>query len=392
MIAQLLKPEVQKFIKDHQTDDPFSLSLKSKATENFPLKEAIEQIHSLQKAKPKIPSWSAKEGIIWPPPISVEQCSSELTAAFKAKLIQGKSLVDLTGGMGMDTSCFARNFEEVHYVESNPGLVELARHNFKALGISNISCHCETSEDFIKKRKAKIDALFIDPSRRVKDKKVFRIEDCTPNLYEIIPKCLAITDQLLVKLSPLVDLSLLIKDFSPSKIWVISIKNEVKEVLCLVQNEKPTTQILAVNINNLDNMGVFEFNQHEEANAESSFSLPLTYIYEPSPVVLKSGAFKLVGQRFGLYKLQTNTHLYTSDEHIIDFPGRTFLLKNQSKLDKKEIARLVPDKKINVLTRNHPLSPEQLKKKLSLKDGGEHYLIGITLMNNKKALLYCERI
>jgi hypothetical protein len=392
MRKQLLKPEVQKFIKDHQFDDPFSLSLKIKSKADFPVKEAIEQIHALQKAKLKIPSWIEIDGIIWPAPLSVEQSSSELCARFKTELIHGKSMIDLTGGMGIDTSFFTDCFAEVIYVESNPELAELARHNFKALGLHNISIHCESSEEFLGKRTKQIDAIFIDPSRRVKDKKVFKIEDCTPNLYELTPKCLELSNQLLVKLSPLVDLSLLIKDFYPAKIWVVSIKNEVKEVLCLIQNKKAATQIVAVDLNAKRKNEFFEFEMEEEANAESVFSLPLKYIYEPSSAVMKTGAFKLIGHRFGLQKLHINTHLYTSDEMIENFPGRKFLLKKQIKQDKKAFARLVPDKKINVMTRNYPLSPDQLKKKLSLKDGGENYLIGATLFNGKKAILYCERV
>ncbi len=392
MIAQLLKPEVQKYIKDHQTDDPFMLSLKSKAPKGFPLKEAIEQIHSLQKAKLKIPSWAETENIIWPPPISVEQSSSEISAKFKAQLIDGKSVVDLTGGMGIDTSCFAEKFYEIQYVESNPDLAELAKHNFRVLGLDNISITHGSAEEYLENCTQRFDAMFLDPSRRLKNKKVFKIEDCAPNLYEVVPKCIELCNQLLIKLSPLVDLSLLIRGFSPAKIWVVSVKNEVKEVLCLVQNDKSPTIISAVDLQSHGKNVVFEFNQEEEAQTESIFSLPLLYIYEPSSALMKAGAFKLIGHRFGLKKLHINAHLYTSDEQITDFPGRTFLLKKQIKMDKKEIARLVPDNKINVLTRNYPLSPDQLKKKLSLKDGGDNYLIGTTLMNDQKAVLFCERL
>lgn len=392
MIAKLLKAEVQKFIKDHQIDDPFMLSLKSKAHKDFPLKEAIEQIHSLQKAKFKIPSWVDIEGIIWPPPISVEQSSSELTAKFKAGLIHGKSLVDLSGGMGVDTSCIAKKFDEVHYVESNQDLAELAKHNFRVIGLNNISITQGSAEEYLENCTQRFDAMYLDPSRRLNNKKVFKIEDCAPNLYEIVPLCLKLSNQLLIKLSPLVDLSLLIRDFSPVKIWVVSVKNEVKEVLCLIQDEKSPTIISAVDLQSHSNNKDFEFNQEEEAQTESIFSLPLRYIYEPSSAILKAGAFKLIGHRFGLKKLHINAHLYTSDEQIKDFPGRTFLLKKQIKMDKKEIARLIPYRKINVMTRNYPLSPDQLKKKLSLKDGGEYYLIGTTLMNDKKAVLFCERI
>ncbi|MCK5704697.1 MAG: RsmD family RNA methyltransferase, partial [Cyclobacteriaceae bacterium] len=213
MIDHLLKPEVQEFIKDHQTDDPFALSLKSKSRKDFPLKEAIEQIHSLQKAKLKIPGWVAVENIIWPQPVSIEQSSSEITALFKSELIYGKSIVDLTGGMGADTGYFAERFAETHYVESNPDLAAIARHNFDVLKKNNITVYNDDAEKFLNKCTIHFDAIFLDPSRRIQNKKVFKIEDCAPNLYEIVPKCLKLTNQLLIKLSPLVDLSLLIKDF-----------------------------------------------------------------------------------------------------------------------------------------------------------------------------------
>jgi hypothetical protein len=402
MIDQLLKPEVQEFIKDHQFDDPFALSLKSKSRNDFPLKEAIEQIHSLQKAKLKIPGWVAIENIIWPPPVSIEQSSSEITARFKSELIYGKSMVDLTGGMGVDTGFFAERFAETHYVESKPDLAAIAQHNFDVLKKNNISVNNDDAEDFLKKSTNHFDAIFLDPSRRIKNRKVFKIEDCAPNLYETVPKCLKLTNQLLIKLSPLVDLTLLIKDFAPVKIWVVSVKNEVKEVLCLIKNEKRKTLIFAVDLQfhvRNDKRAVkhvktilFGFNQEEEATAQNTFSLPLKYIYEPSSAILKTGAFKLIGHRFGLKKLHVNTHLYTSDELVKDFPGRIFLLREQLKQNKKEVSRITPDNKINILTRNYPLSPVLLKNKLGLKDGGENCLIGTTLMDGKKALLFCERI
>ena len=217
MIDQLLKPEVQNFIKDHQFDDPFTLSLKIKSREDFPLKETIEQIHSLQKAKHKIPGWVAVNNIVWPPPLSVEQSSSEITAIFKSELIYGKTMVDLTGGMGVDTGFFANRFVETHYVDSNTHLSVIAKHNFDVLKKNNIIVYNDNAEDFLNKSNSHFDAIFLDPSRRIKTKKVFKIEDCAPNLYEIVPKCLKLTNQLLIKLSPLVDLSLLIKHFADSR-------------------------------------------------------------------------------------------------------------------------------------------------------------------------------
>ena len=392
MIKKLLQPEVQKFIKDHQNDDPFLLSLNSKVETDFPIKEAILQIESFQKARGKLNSYISNDNIIWPPPISIEQASSDITAKYKSSLVHGRSIVDLTGGSGIDTSFFAKKFDEVHYVEPNAHLCELTRYNFKILGKNIIQVHHQSAEVFIKSNQQRFDAIFIDPSRRDDDKRVFKIEDCSPNLYNIIPHCLKVSDQILVKLSPLVDITFLINDFQPTSIWVVAVKYEVKEVLCLIQNDKKPTTIHAVELNEKSkNITEFAFQYHEESEATIEFSLPLKFLYEPSAAVLKSGAFKLIGQHYKLKKLHQHTHLYTSDELILKFPGKTLEIVAMLRQNKKEISRVVHGKKINVITRNFPLSASQLKKKYGLKDGGEEFLIGTTLMDEKKVLLQCRR-
>lgn len=392
MNRKLLSSEVQKYIKDHQHDDPFLLSLKAKKSSDFPLADAIEQIQSRQKAKSKLPSWLSIEGILWPPPISIEQSSSEATGKYKAGLIHGKSIADLTGGMGVDTFYFAEQFEKVSYVEPNEKLSQLAAHNFNVLGKKNIEINTQSAEEFLDEKKGHVDAIFLDPSRRSEEKKVFKIEDCTPNLYEIVPQALEICDKVLAKLSPLVDLSLLIRDFNHTVIWVVAVKGEVKEVLGLIQKEQKVTKIRAIDLQSNGETAVFEFDWDKEAQAESEFSLPLKYIYEPNAAVLKTGAFKLVGEKYKLKKLHQHTHLYTSDEFFKDFPGKVLEYRCQIKQNKKELLNAVPGKKINVITRNFPLSATQLKKKYGLKDGGEQFLIGATLMDGKKVLLLCNRL
>ncbi|NJN24494.1 MAG: hypothetical protein HC819_00085 [Cyclobacteriaceae bacterium] len=396
MIAQLLKEEVQQYIKDHQHDDPFLLSLQAKKNiaeeADFPWKEAIAQIHSLQKAKDKIPYWVETKGIIWPAPLSVEQSSSEIAARHKAGIIDAQSMIDLTGGMGVDTVFFAEKVSKIHYVELRAELADIAKHNFELLGKTNIRVHNLSAEDFLENFNARVDCIYIDPSRRDQSRKVFKIADCVPNLYEILPKCAKISPQVLVKLSPMVDLSLIIRDFNPAKIWVVSIKNEVKEVLCLLEARAGQTQISVVDLAGKAPSLQFDFDPVEENLTQSEFSLPQQYIYEPAAGILKAGAFKLVGKRFGLKKLHVSSHLYTSDQLVPNFPGKVFLLEAQIREDKKEIARYLPEKQANILTRNYPHSPDQLKKKLELKDGGKNYLIGTVLKDGKKILLLCVRV
>jgi hypothetical protein len=392
MNPKLLSEEVQQFIKDHQHDDPFLLSLKSKMPESFPLREAIEQIHARQKAMAKLPSWISAENIYWPAPLSVEQASSELTASFKATLIHGKSKADLTGGMGVDTFHFAQQFEWVHFVEHNAELASITSHNLQTLGQTNISFHQTSAEEFLQSNRHTLDAVFMDPSRRQGSRKVFMLEDCIPNPLALVPECLRMAEQVLLKLSPMVDIASLIRHFEPSSIWVLAVKNEVKEVLCLVERVKKVSKIHAVDLAGDGIKSVFSFKPEDEADAGVELSMPMQYLYESSSTMLKAGAFKLAGRRFGLGKLHSNSHLYTSAALVNNFPGRVFALKGLINPDKKFLKSIVPDSKINVVTRNYPLTPEQLKKKLGLTDGGDHYLIGTTLMDGKKALLFCERI
>ncbi len=190
----------------------------------------------------------------------------------------------------------------------------------------------------------------------------------------------------------MVDIASLIRHFEPSSICVVAVKNDVKEVLCLVERIKKAPKIHAVDLAGDGIKSVFSLKPEDEADASVELSMPMQYLYEPSSAMLKVGAFKLAGLRFGLGKLHSNSHLYTSDALINNFPGRIYSIKGLINPDKKFLKSIVPDGKINVVTRNYPLTPEQLKKKLSLTDGGDHFLIGTTLMDEKKALLYCERV
>jgi predicted O-methyltransferase YrrM len=391
MIEKLLSSEVQKFIKDHQNDDPFLLSLKFDKEAGFPIKKAIEQIQSGQKAKSKLPTWYAKKDIIWPAPVSVEQSSSELTAKFKASLVSGRTIADFTGGMGVDTCYFADQFEKVVYIEPNPDLSDLAKHNFSILGREVLIIR-STAEEFVRENKQVFDAIYLDPSRRVKTQKVFKIEDCAPNLYQIVPECVKIADQVLIKLSPLVDLSLLVRDFGPNNIWVVAVKGEVKEVLCLIGRDQKTVKIHAVDLFDHDRSVTFDFNAEEESQTQSQFSFPLQYLYEPNAAILKAGAFKLIGKNYQLYKLHQHSHLYTSDVLVKEFPGKILKIRKSIGLNKKDIHKSLPSKIINVITRNFSLDAGQLKKKVGLKDGGDQFLVGTTIMDSRKVLLICDRL
>jgi len=397
MIEKLLQKNVREFIKEHAHDDEQALLLKHKSVFDVPASLVAWQISGRRKAKFKIPLYYNTEDILYPAGFSVEQCSSEETAIFKARILEANlesrtTLVDLTGGFGIDTFYLSKTFKHVTCVERNAELLEYTQHNHHLLGAENIG-HVNTSaEDFLTSLSQKVDCFFIDPARRTaSDKKVFRFADCEPNVVGLLPKIFPHSDYVMIKAAPLLDLLEGIRELKHVKhVWVVAVKNEVKELLFLCEknlSNEPT--ISAANLES--NHEPFEFKSSDEKQTQSHFSNPLQYLYEPNASILKAGAFKLIGKRFNLTKLSVNTHLYTSNDLVNNFPGRIFKVGALMKSDSKEIAAKFPDQKANVITRNYPLTPVELKKKLNLQDGGDKYLIGCS-GEKQKFLIAAERL
>lgn len=253
MIEALLKPEVQKFIRDHENDDPVALILKAKQFKNIPLQLAIEQIQSRKKAKLKLPSWFASNQLIFPPPLSIEQSSSEQAAKYKAALFKGDNFVDLTGGMGIDFSFISQSFKNCSYIERQTNLAQLANHNFKCLDIDNTEIFNEDGEAFLKNTKKKFDLIYLDPARRGDhQQKVFRVEDCEPNVIALMPLLREKGKSALIKMSPLLDIKGAILDLGGvTEVHVISIHNEVKELLFIIDsNASDDPLISCIDLNN----------------------------------------------------------------------------------------------------------------------------------------------
>ena len=391
MNEKILTGEVQQFIEAHGDDDPVRLVLKGGELAGVPMKEVAEQIASRKKLLDKCPRWVSTPGIYFPPPLSVEQCSSEATAAFKASLFSGDVLVDLTGGLGIDDDAFSRVYKKVIYVEQEETLCELARHNFKTLGLDNISVTCSRAEKYVDTVPPGAD-VFIDPSRRAEGKKVYRLGDCQPEVAGLVPLLLDKGCRVLVKAAPLLDIKQGLEELpGTSRVYVVAVDNECKEVLFLLEkNAVAEPTIHAINLTR-KGQDQFVFTYREEQITSPEFSTPLQYIYEPNSALLKAGAFKLAGNRYGLAKLHASTHLYTSGKIVTDFPGRVFLLKGVLKVQKKEVQKVLPTGRANVFTRNFPLSATQLRDRLGLLDGGREYLCGITDTGDRKVLLWLER-
>ena len=351
----------------------------------------LQQVEGRERTADKLPTFAALEDWWYPVRLSCEQCSSELTARYKAGLVHGTKMVDLTGGYGVDTFFMSERFGQTDYVEQNAELCRIAAHNFAGKAIS---IHAATAETFLETAGV-YDLIFLDPARRDNyGGKVFRLEDCTPDVVQLLPDLLAHGQQLMIKLSPMLDLTQAVKALPQAKwdIHVVAIKNEVKEVLLVSHPRESAGEptITAIDIDKREQAFVFTREEEKEAQPQivnDTWSNG-AFLYEPNATILKAGAYKLVAARFGLRKLDPNTHLYTSDTLVEHFPGRVWRIKEAPFQLSPKGAR---DKQANVLTRNYPLTPEQLKKKLHLRDGGAAYVIACRVAG-KPTVFLAERV
>jgi len=390
-----MNQETKQFIFENKDADVHQLALQAS---RFPFVEmllAIRQITGKQKVKSKIPLFYNTEDILYPVQLSLEQSSSESTANYKSSLCRGYSLVDLTGGFGVDCCFMSVNFQEVTYVERQPELCDLARHNFKVLNKEHIRVINSETEKYLTEMEH-ADWIFIDPARRGSGgKKVVLLSDCEPDVSALSTVLLEKSNIIMIKLSPMIDLTAAVKELpNTSEIHVISVENECKEVLLILnQSIDSNKKIKTLNIckNNIEQ--IFEFNISDETNSPVAFTSNIDkYLYEPNASIMKSGAFKSIGNTFNLSKLHHNTHLYTSDKLSLEFPGRVFeVIKiwGNSKSEIKELTRHLP--KANISTRNYPISVDELRKKLKIKEGGDRYLFACTVFNEQKMIIETKK-
>lgn len=390
----LLSDDLQRFIKDHEKDDEKILVLKHKEILGLPAAEIAQQIVGRRKAKTKLPVYYNANKIIYPPKVNLEQCSSEKTAQFKASLLSGNLAADLTGGFGIDSFFLSKSFKKVIHVEPDEALSQITKHNHRTLDANNIEHQCGTAESFINTHKDHFDLLYIDPSRRSNaNRKVFKFSDCGPNVVNLLPLLIKKSNSILIKASPLIDIKQGLSELdSVSKVLIVGFDNECKEVLFLIANTKKETVIEVFDLSEDDKKSAsFSFTLSEEHQSKVSFDEPSTFLYEPTAMMLKAGAFKLTANRFNLKKIAPNTHLYTADKMISNFPGRVFKIESFLKADSKSVHEVLEEGQANIISRNYPLSPSQLKKKLKLKDGGDQFVIGFS-GRNKKYLVLASRV
>ena len=383
----------QAFIREHATDDVRTLALQAARYPQVDMRVAATQIEGRRIATAKLPAWAATEGLVYPVRLSMEQCSSEVTARYKASLIEGQRLADLTGGFGIDCSYLSDRFAATTYIERNEELCRIATHNFALLGKSITVLHGNSTE--LLATLPPHDWLFVDPARRDGvGNKVVALADCEPDVSSLEPQLLQKAPHVMIKCSPMLDISQALRELRcVSEVHVVSVSNECKELLLILDaaaTHEPT--IHTVNFHG-DMVQAFHYTAADEAAAQCLYTATVErYLYEPNSSLMKAGCFRLPAQRWGLKKLHRNTHLYTSDVFVEEFPGRIFQVISTDGFGKSELKRLSSEvKKANLAVRNFPERPEVLRKRLKISDGGDVYLFATTLDDGTKVIIRGEK-
>lgn len=392
MNTSILSQNIQDFITQNSGAPITKLALQKNPFPEVDWILILNQIEAKSKAKDKLPTWFLTENIIYPSKISVEQTSSEKTAAYKASLISGESLIDLTGGFGVDDYYFSKRFKSVAHCEINEDLSAIVKHNFEQLKVDNCVCYADDSANVLKESNQKWNWIYIDPSRRNDTKgKVFMLKDCLPNVPESLDFYFEKTDSILIKTAPLLDISAGLSELKFVKnIHIIALENEVKELLFEIHNHyQGKITIKTANILK-QKTETFEFVLGDDS-VFAFYHLPQKYVYEPNSAIMKSGGFDEVSAIFDINKLHKHSHLYTSDE-LIDFPGRTFEIEKVIPYSKNEMKSELANQQANITTRNFPDTVENIRKKWKIKNGGNLYCFFTTDKNDNKIVLICRKI
>lgn len=447
----IMNDKTREFVAMHRDEDVRELALKAKRVDGLDLPLALDQIAGWQIASKKLPQWASCEGIVYPPHISMEQCSSQFTAQYKSEITQTllvpsatvharvsdsaesdtqeaktglrmsdsgesdtlvakRAMADLTGGFGVDFSYLARGFSQATYVERQRHLCELAEHNMAALGLDQARIVCGDGVEYLSQMDP-VDFIYLDPARRDEHgSRTYAIEDCTPNVLELRDLLLAKSRFTLVKLSPMLDWRKAVVDFDGAvrEVHIVATGNECKELLLVLgrpaqANARDSVdgagsyQCLAPHVFCVNDDQRIDYDSAEYTQGLRIGGKPLPdakrYLYEPNASIMKAGCFDLVEERFGVTQIGPSSHLFVSEQQIADFPGRGFAIEAVGSMNKKDTKRLLNGmKQANIAVRNFPLTAPQLRKKLKLADGGTVYLFGTTMQGGGHVLLRTSKI
>ena len=388
----------RQFIDGHRQCDIHQLALQARSHGDVDMAVAVEQIAGWQKARTKIPSWASHDDIVYPAHLSLEQCSSEQTAGYKQRLCRRllhdfaegrhESMADLTGGFGVDFAWLCSLFDKGIYVERQERLCACARHNFEVLGLTQ----AEVVED---DGQTVLDSLphqqliFVDPARRDSHGgRTFAIDDCTPDVLQLLSTLLQKADIVMLKLSPMLDWRKAVGDLNNvNEVHIVSVDNECKELLLILSKMSTPLRIFCVN-----NDEVFEYSLEEPVDHISPIPHTPLYLFEPNASIMKAGCFELVEQRFEVAQLDRNSHLFVSDTEKNSFPGRQFIIERRTSMNKRELKEALGDiDKANLAVRNFPMTVAELRKRLKLKEGGDVYIFATTVANEGHQLFVCRK-
>ena len=386
-----MNEETRQFIRENLTADVPTLALK-KAAVGIDVSLALRQIEARQLLKKKVPSWAENEDLLFPVHLSVEQCSSEAAAQYKASLLKGETFADLTGGMGIDAYFISRRFQQADYVERQAELCALARHNFEVLN-AKVTVWNETAEAYLRHCEPK-DCLFIDPARRDEHgRKTVSIGDCTPDVTALQDVMLEKAEKVMVKLSPMLDISKALEELHHVvEVHVVAVASECKELdVVMERGYQGEPRFVCVNL--LTEQPELCFTMEEERECQGRLADGVSnYLYEPNPAVMKAGCYKLLTERYGVFKLHKNSNLYTSEQLVSGFPGRIFEVEGWAPYNKKVKQTLLADvEKASLAVRNFPLSVAELRKALKISDGDETYLFATTLKGEEKVVVRTKK-
>ena len=390
-----MNDKTRDFIEQNLNADIRQLALKGCRDKDVDLDAAIRQIAGRQTARRKLPSWAALDGILYPPHLNMEQCSSEQTARYKARICSShpssKTLVDLTGGFGVDFAFMSEAFDEATYVERNSELFAISSANMKILA-PKAKCLNEDGLEVLH-RLDHVSMIFMDPARRDHHgARTYGISDCTPNVLEIKDELLQKADVVMLKLSPMLDWHKAISDLGEQyikEVHIVSVQNECKELLIVMQQQpaEPPT-VYCVNDDS-----VFSYHPSSISSNHISHHSSLIYLYEPNASIMKAGCFAEIEQAFEVSQLAPNSHLFASDQAIADFPGRKFRISAVTSMNKQELKQALKDiRQANIAIRNFPMSVADLRKRLKLSEGGNDYIFATTLTEGKKVLIICQHL
>lgn len=396
----ILDERTVRFIQANADGDVRQLAFKRMEGVDMPF--ALDQIRGRQVARRKLPAWAAVDGMVYPPHLSLEQCSSEATASYKAGLARrlvgeggGARLVDLTGGFGVDCSFMAKAFAEAVYVERQEGLCELARHNFSLLGLSHVEILCADATDYLRTMPPAT-LLYIDPARRdAAGGRTFAIADCTPDVCGLLDLLLVKARHVIVKLSPMLDWRKAVDDLARKvcEVHIVSVGGECKELLLVLSAEAQCVERVCC----VNDGKVFEIRPESPKATNGSCRrgepFPSCFLYEPNASLMKSGFFDEVGASFGLCQVARDSHLFFGESLVDGFPGRSFRVEAVASLNKKELKKALAGKlKANVAVRNFPIGVAELRRRLKLSEGGGTYIFATTLASGSHVLLVCSKL